>query len=132
MHLINVCQLAGFRHVIGTLCRIDDKTCVDVASTTYKVIRKGGMTDDSVSEGLHHAVCELRDRWRSRLRARESTAVTPEMESRKIKSHIKEGDVQGKEERLAFLHRDIIDCDSDDDDCGREPLHWAPYVHYGT
>lgn len=117
VHLINACQLAGFRHVIGTLCRVDDKTCVDVASITYEVIRKGGMTDDSVSEGLHHAVCELRNRWRNGLRATKSTAVTPEMESK---------------ERLALLQRDIIDCDSDEDDCGREPLHWAPYVHYGT
>ncbi|CAJ0541395.1 Ff.00g080290.m01.CDS01 [Fusarium sp. VM40] len=132
VHLINACQLAGFRHVIGTLCRVDDKTCVDVASITYEVIRKGGMTDDSVSEGLHHAVCELRDRWRSGLGARKPTEVTPEMEPREIKGNIKEGDVQEKEERLAFLQRDIVDCDSDEDDCGREPLHWAPYVHYGT
>jgi hypothetical protein len=88
VHLINSCQLAGFRHVIGSLCRVNNKTCVNVASITYEVIRKGGMTDDSVSEGLHHAICELRDRWRSGLRAIESTEVTPGMESK---------------ERLAFL-----------------------------
>ncbi|KAI0812990.1 TPR domain-containing protein [Xylaria sp. FL0064] len=48
IHLTAACQLAGFRHVIGTLWSVDDSLCVDMAS--------------SVS-GLHYATRELRDRW---------------------------------------------------------------------
>ncbi|KAM5342202.1 hypothetical protein ACJ41O_015233 [Fusarium nematophilum] len=31
IHLVSACQLAGFRHVIGTLWEVNDEICVDVA-----------------------------------------------------------------------------------------------------
>ncbi|KAB8268074.1 CHAT domain-containing protein [Aspergillus minisclerotigenes] len=34
LHLISACQLAGFQHVIGTLWKVDDKTCMNAASIT--------------------------------------------------------------------------------------------------
>ncbi|KAI1179296.1 CHAT domain-containing protein [Nemania sp. FL0916] len=40
LHLISACQLAGFRHVIGTLWSVNDKACVDTAVTTYEWIKK--------------------------------------------------------------------------------------------
>ncbi|KAL2679008.1 hypothetical protein Neosp_009764 [[Neocosmospora] mangrovei] len=61
IHLISACQLAGFRHVIGTLWDVDDKFCVKVASITYGVIEKSKMSDESVSRGQHKASRELRD-----------------------------------------------------------------------
>ncbi|KAL4998084.1 hypothetical protein BDV10DRAFT_185693 [Aspergillus recurvatus] len=61
--LISACQLAGFRHVIGTLWEVVDEICVDMAYTTYDEIRAGEMTDDSVAWGLHVAMRQLRDRW---------------------------------------------------------------------
>lgn len=63
IHLINGCQLAGFRHVIGTLWEVNDGICVDIAKITYEGMRDGGMTDESVSLGLHNAKREIRDRW---------------------------------------------------------------------
>ncbi|PMD63284.1 uncharacterized protein K444DRAFT_661309 [Hyaloscypha bicolor E] len=65
VHLINACQLAGFRHVIGTLWEVSDTICIDMARITYEVIRDGGMTDESVCRGLHMASRALRDTWRS-------------------------------------------------------------------
>jgi CHAT domain-containing protein len=36
--LIAACQLAGFRHGIGTLWEANDKICVDIAKITYQSI----------------------------------------------------------------------------------------------
>ncbi|KUL81328.1 hypothetical protein ZTR_10034 [Talaromyces verruculosus] len=63
IHLISGCQLAGFRHVIGTLWDVIDETCVDMAKMTYEAIRDGNMTDESVCRGLHNASRVFRDRW---------------------------------------------------------------------
>ncbi|KAF5632007.1 hypothetical protein F25303_9533 [Fusarium sp. NRRL 25303] len=127
VHLISGCQLAGFRHVIGTLCRVNDKTCVDVAILTYEVICQKGLTDASVSEGLHYAVRELRDRWRSDQKQKlwEQTATDfPCKETQ-------HGDVWNTGQILNSGLRDASPYDSDEDSSGHTPLQWAPYVHYG-
>ncbi|KAH8197949.1 hypothetical protein TruAng_007899 [Truncatella angustata] len=64
IHLISACQLAGFRHVIGTLWQVSDKTCVEVAERVYKAIAAADSNkDDAVCLGLHEAVVILRDSW---------------------------------------------------------------------
>ncbi|KAH7129154.1 CHAT domain-containing protein, partial [Dactylonectria macrodidyma] len=63
IHLISAFQLAGFRHVIGTLWEVDDACSVDMAKITYQGIKDGGITDESVCWGLHNASRTLRDRW---------------------------------------------------------------------
>jgi hypothetical protein len=64
IHLISSFQLAGFRHVIGTLWQVDDEVCKDVARCVYQEIMKENLTDDSVCRGLHKALKQLRDEWR--------------------------------------------------------------------
>lgn len=66
IHLISACQLAGFRHVIGTMWKVNDELCVEMARITYEKMRDKGMTDESVCLGLHCASRELRDRWCSK------------------------------------------------------------------
>lgn len=66
MHLVSACQLAGFRHVIGTLWEVNDEICVETARITYEGIGDGKMAggkmaDESVFHGLHVAVRRLRD-----------------------------------------------------------------------
>jgi hypothetical protein len=61
IHLISAFQLAGFRHVIGTLWEVNDEVCVDVARIIHEGIRDGHMTDESLCEGLHNAVRKPRD-----------------------------------------------------------------------
>ncbi|RDA94087.1 hypothetical protein CP533_5334, partial [Ophiocordyceps camponoti-saundersi (nom. inval.)] len=82
IHLINSFQLAGFRHVIGTLWEVSDEFCVDVARVLYRTLRDEGMTDVAVCRGLHFAVRELRDEEmkkgeeaRKRAEARDVTLV---------------------------------------------------------
>ncbi|KAK4071592.1 hypothetical protein Purlil1_13349 [Purpureocillium lilacinum] len=63
IHLANAFQLAGFRHVIGTLWSVDDELCVAMAKMTYEFLRDEGMEDEMVSRGLHRATRTLRDQW---------------------------------------------------------------------
>ncbi|KAF5623056.1 hypothetical protein F52700_10369 [Fusarium sp. NRRL 52700] len=110
IHLISAFQLAGFRHVIGTLWKVRDKHCVDVARVTYEAIREGGMTDDSVCRGLHRATRILRDTWLESLDKKRKWLV------------------QGDEKEM----RDIVPCD---DEGGRDvefSAYWVPYVHFGV
>ncbi|CEI67584.1 hypothetical protein FVEN_g5675 [Fusarium venenatum] len=61
IHLIGAFQLAGFRHVVGTLWEVSDPHCVDVATLLYQTLCEDGMTDEAVSYGLHRALRKLRD-----------------------------------------------------------------------
>ncbi|KPM34887.1 hypothetical protein AK830_g11685 [Neonectria ditissima] len=46
IHLAKDCQLAGFRHAVGTLWSVDDGLCVDMARMTYEFLRDEGIRDD--------------------------------------------------------------------------------------
>ncbi|RFN54969.1 hypothetical protein FIE12Z_816 [Fusarium flagelliforme] len=105
IHLISACQLAGFRHIIGTLWKVQDEHCVDVARITYETIREGGMTDDSVCRGLHRATRAMRDIWLDSMEEDGNSALRGE-------------------DRKA---RDIIPCEEDEP----APAYWVPYVHFG-
>ncbi|KAI9889129.1 MAG: hypothetical protein M1814_005791 [Vezdaea aestivalis] len=63
IHLISACQLAGFRHVIGTLWEVEDESCMDVSKIMYELIKNEGLTDDTICRGLHRATLALRDKW---------------------------------------------------------------------
>ncbi|KAF2717689.1 hypothetical protein K431DRAFT_193483, partial [Polychaeton citri CBS 116435] len=63
IHLVSPSRLAGFRHVIGTLWKVDAESCVAVAETTYMVIGDEGLGDVSVSLGLHEASRKLPNDW---------------------------------------------------------------------
>ncbi|KAK2608929.1 hypothetical protein QQS21_002505 [Conoideocrella luteorostrata] len=63
IHLISACQLAGFRHCIGTLWDVSDRICVDMARLSYEKMREKRMTDESVCLGLHFATRILRANW---------------------------------------------------------------------
>lgn len=62
VHLVSALQLAGFRHVVGTLWEVHDKYCVEVAKVLYKTLAEEGMTDIAVCRGLHRAQRALRNR----------------------------------------------------------------------
>lgn len=124
IHLISAYQLAGFRHVIGTLWEVNDKSCVEMAKITYEGIRDGGMTDKSVCLGLHKATRQLRDYWLTQetRRGRKSNGrtdtdlVEDEMESMPLRN---DDPVDARLPRKATLLRE-------------PPLHWVPYVHFGV
>ncbi|KAM5385484.1 hypothetical protein ACJZ2D_000683 [Fusarium nematophilum] len=141
VHLISGCQLTGFRHVVCTLCEVNDEICVDIARITYGGIRKGDMTDESVGQGLHNAVREMRDRWRDGLTGatrggKKRKAAT--RRERRFTHEINEagGEADGRESRKDKqrddrLARDASHYDSENEDHETAFLNWAPFVHYG-
>ncbi|CAH0051566.1 unnamed protein product [Clonostachys solani] len=121
IHLISAFQLAGFRHVIGTLWEVNDEMCVDMARLTYEGIRDGGMTDDSVCRGLHHASRELRDLW---LVSSAIRGAKPKREADPFPAG-DEAATGEEDERGNRVGRDMI---LDE----RAEAHWIPYVHFGV
>ncbi|KAF4344217.1 30S ribosomal S17P protein [Fusarium beomiforme] len=110
IHLFSACQLAGFRHVIGTLREVNDKSCVDVSRIVYETIKGQVFTDQSVCWSLHEATRELRDRW----------VNTSEQRLQRADPSDREG----------VWSRDIISCDVEEDKM--EKLFWVPFVHFGV
>ncbi|VUC27850.1 unnamed protein product [Clonostachys rosea] len=106
IHLTTAFQLAGFRHVVGTLWQVDDAECVAIAKSTYEYMEKNDMSDSSVSSGLHQALRQSRDRW-----------------------------IKGCGGTNADRGRDIVWEGSEESDESEEDMpmpSWVPYVHYGV
>ena len=103
IHLMGACQLAGFRHVIGSLWEVSDKHCVDAAKDVYETMINASMSDGSVSLGLHNAVLNLRGGGGHRT------------------SSIRAG-------RNARL----IETEETQDNMIRDPYIWAAYIHMGS
>lgn len=117
IHLMSAFQLAGFRHVIGTLWEVKDELCVEMARITYEGIRDGAMTDESVCRGLHHASRMLRDQY---------LKVPTGTEDRSLPQEAKfSGGTSSEEPKGAQSLRDVGAFDA-----GLAP--WAPYVHFGV
>ena len=131
LHLMNACLLAGFRHVIGTMWKVDDSSCVEVARIAYEKILEAGMTDLSVASGLHFAIQHLRDKW---------VASTLDKQQSKESSNLTEVGSHPDASGLSQLSgnsdhefaRDAIPVDSDEEDLETDPLCWVPYFHFGV
>lgn len=146
LHLIVGFQLAGFQHVIGTLWDVDDESCAEAARLTYEWIQQGGgdMTDELISQALHHAVRKLRAQWISNNSiVRKTRRLRLEESQHQLVPHV---EAISKQERLMSEVRAVLEHDPmsmvDEksrhlltrDLCGdveEAPLHWVPYVHYG-
>ncbi|KAJ5626997.1 CHAT domain-containing protein [Penicillium herquei] len=110
VHLASACQLAGFRHVIGTLWSVDDEFSVEMARMVYKFLLKNGLTDDSVDQALHNAIRTLRDRW-----------IGGSVERKALEIELAKLRLTGA--------RDIeLEEPEPEPDCSQ--AHWVPYIHY--
>jgi CHAT domain-containing protein len=141
LHLINACQLAGFRHVIGTLWKVNDQSCVEAAATTYEWMKRGNLSDDSVADGLHRASRHLRSLWNRESAACESKRMAPVRTKDGPAAIGQSRSSQAtRDPRTAELYedpplycvqdaarepRDVVSCDD-------IPLYWVPYVHFGV
>jgi tetratricopeptide (TPR) repeat protein len=63
IHLCSSFQLAGFKHVIGTLWRADDAAAVEIASKFYQELNSStGEGEGLVARALHKAVMQYRSK----------------------------------------------------------------------
>lgn len=114
-HLISGFQLAGFRHVVGTLWEVNDEHCVDIARITYEGIRDGKMTDKSVSQGLHRATRTLRDRWLGLGTEYKGTKRRFSEVERSWAGDLGVANNQGDGTRVVRLPKDADVCDDDEE-----------------
>ncbi|CAG1974163.1 unnamed protein product [Fusarium graminearum] len=127
IHLISAYQLAGFRHVIGTLWKVSDQCCVDIARATYESMIDSGLSDQGVSWGLHRATRKLRDKWVKRQKQDGSLSERAVRVLRNDNSNVTSDRKCCKDES----GRDIVMIEDDEPEVG-EQLRWAPYVHFGV
>lgn len=123
IHLVNACQLAGFRHVIGTFAEVPDEHCSAMAETFYKTIRDEGMTDRAVYRGVHRAVRALRDK---------QVALQSDTEARKQtnadscdKERPRDGTVVDEDDDLGIMDQGIM-AEYD------RANSWISHVHFGV
>ncbi|KAL2677174.1 hypothetical protein Neosp_010942 [[Neocosmospora] mangrovei] len=102
VHLIGAYQLAGFRHVIGTLWGVNDDDSVTMATAVYENMLED-MTDDSVCRSLHKAALRLRNGTRS------SNVGADQTDARKC----------------VFVRPST-------DKSGADRASWVPFVHFGV
>ncbi|MFE6049970.1 CHAT domain-containing protein [Kitasatospora sp. NPDC056446] len=66
IHIASAFHLAGFRHVIGTLWSVDDRTSAQLAADFYASLTRNGTTEPRLelsARALHDAVRRLRTRY---------------------------------------------------------------------
>uniref|UniRef100_UPI0010418B95 CHAT domain-containing protein n=1 Tax=Protofrankia symbiont of Coriaria ruscifolia TaxID=1306542 RepID=UPI0010418B95 len=63
IHLASAFQLAGYRHVIGTLWPINDQHAVDIATDIYTTLPPPGNSTIDAAAVLHATTRRIRDRW---------------------------------------------------------------------
>ncbi|CAH0054073.1 unnamed protein product [Clonostachys solani] len=114
LHLIAAYQLAGFRHVIGTLWEVNDESCVGIATETYEWVKSRNMSDESVSEGLHHASRKSRTQWVLENAVRTDTN---RLQPGHTQSDLPEKTVRDTRDAELFEGK---------------PALWIPYVHFGS
>ena len=129
MHLINAFQLAGFRHVIGTLWEVSDETCLHMARITYEEMGSGSMDDDSVSRGLHKAMRQLRDEWVMEGAVRSSRSRQEGEMLHQFAGHLHFGSAEDGSEKNRSS-RDVVEMEDETD--RTRSLPWFPYVHFGV
>ncbi|KAJ5639754.1 uncharacterized protein N7484_007616 [Penicillium longicatenatum] len=141
IHLINSCQLAGFRHVIGALWEVSDPHCVKVAKVVYEVLKEEGLNDETVAKGLHRATRNIRDSCLD-VTLRECS-FSREDYNDEIKKSLKEQleNLERDFEAFGIFNRESSVVKQRDAVLIETPPHrekqtdsflWVPYIYYGA
>ncbi|KAF3314448.1 hypothetical protein TWF173_004791 [Orbilia oligospora] len=122
IHLVTACQLAGFKHVVGSLWEVSDKYCVVAAEEIYKmIIEDGAINGDKTALGVHKATRRLREITRGR--GEDSPTNPPLTEGLSNE----ESGARGPRSARPAGYQNRIDTNSE---LGN-PLIWAAYIHVG-
>ena len=139
IHLISACQLAGFRHVIGTLWNVEDNICQDVARFTYEEIvngmQYGHITDDSVCRGLHKVTRFFRDRWLNvSMVAKGQSRFVERPGGRQQEGNRSAREADQRDDKSQRPAQEVISDDENDTSTGLISAlsNWVPYIHFGV
>jgi len=125
IHLINACQLAGFRNVVGMLWEVDDEYSAIVASDVYQALGSNLWKSEAVAKGLHNAVRNLRTQTQT---VRTAEVYDRERAAQVVDNGEEEDDRRTEsakidDRKLSGLGNAICK--------GGNPLMWAAYIHVG-
>ncbi|KAJ4011031.1 hypothetical protein NW752_007431 [Fusarium irregulare] len=128
IHLLTACQVAGFRHLIGSLWPLYDDACVDIAQSFYKNLLSTGSEDRSVCEALHLTCVQSRDLWvaRSLMAATNLADKSPSNGSDATDMNVLPGTAGSGND-----HRDARLAKKRPQGVNLVKAEWVPYVHYG-
>jgi hypothetical protein len=148
VHLVSAFQLAGFRHVIGTLWEVSDMHCVDVARVFYETIRDEGMTDSAVCRGLHRAIRALRAGTSASREGNPTREADPNHNAQEVtKTDDDDDEIKEDDHESTMYHAqwaaESITVEStmqtrEERDPGRvkrrkgQEMFWVPYIHFGV
>ena len=134
VHLISACQVAGFRHVIGTLWEVPDEQSVDMARLTYEHLCDMGLKDEAVPRALQRAAQELRRRWLEELTTSASVrGASPGSSSRTLRALENKRSASGHDkDEHSSRARTVIVCEEDNGGMDMRALQWVPFVHFGV
>lgn len=138
LHLISACQLAGYRHVIGTLWEVDDTCCAEVASIVYNHIKDRGLNDASVAQGLNLAARIVRDR--SSVHSSKTAYGDRSKRSASAARLDADKDSESNLRRLIPVADDKDHSNKDTKPAAAstakwpktQTISWVPYVHFGV
>ena len=131
IHLVAACQLAGFRHVVGSLWEISDKHSVDAAIEVYKAIRDGSGSDETVSKGVHNAIRLLRGKTGGLGGGPRSTLATAGEGDEEI-DVVPPSDAWGEGKGVnQSRHGALVGHKILEESGTGNPLVWAAYIHVG-
>ncbi len=66
LHITGAFQIAGYRHVIGTLWSVEDRAAAEIAPDFYRHLTSDGSAQpgpDRSAFALHHATRQMRERY---------------------------------------------------------------------
>ena len=140
IHLVGAFQLAGFRHVVGTLWEVRDEVCVDMAQLFYQGIGSDGLTrDESICTALHKATLELRRRW---INSRAFSLDMSDTRSPRSKLGVKRGEQISSDDEVYLSFKDCRISENDrssrdilpsiEEEKGQIEPPWVPFVHFGV
>jgi hypothetical protein len=119
IHLISACQLAGFRHIIGTLWEVGDEHALHAARKIYGTMCDELWMDDAAALGLHDAVTLLRNKT-GRMADCDDGQVIADIDD--------EVEKEEKKNTETGNNRGVRDYPVREEG---EPFIWAAYVHFG-
>lgn len=152
IHLAGAFQLAGFRHVVGTLWEVLDSRSANAARVFYETLGSQHMTDDAVALSLHTAVREMRKSYLMSQPNPES-AVVHKLSGRETKprdvakaleaevrsafsagsSGIRGGLKSGMRSSGDANMRTVGNCTAGPvEGPSAQRMYWVPYVHFGV